>query len=169
MACCARCCSNRPLNWFPCGRSHMFYRTFYRPPIRIKPCFIAIKQWRLEADRRPRFCDGCEETVATDRSSASASFDSSPIDRYPIGCLANLPTIDCFDHPTPSGGDHVHCLGDSNEKTRTEVKVLQKQQNPYRDTLKTSRNTFKRRERPQIYRRSGQFAFALQPALWTKF
>lgn len=71
----------------------MFYRTFYRPPIRIKPCFIAIKQWRLEADRRPRFCDGCEETVATDRSSASASFDSSPIDRYPIGRLANLPTI----------------------------------------------------------------------------
>ena len=75
----------------------------------------------------------------------------------------------CFDHPAPSGGDHVHCSGDSNEKTRTEVKVLQKQQNPYRDTLKTSRNTFKRRERPQIYRRSGQFAFALQPALWTRF
>ena len=72
----------------------MFYRTFYRPPIRIKPCFIAIKQWRLEADRRPRFCDGCEETVATDRSLASASSTVAQMDHHLIGSRANNPDDD---------------------------------------------------------------------------
>ena len=45
------------------------------------------------ADRRLRFCDGCEETVATDRSLASASQTVLQMDHQLIGCHANLPII----------------------------------------------------------------------------
>ena len=50
----------------------LFY-PFYRPPIKIEQCFIAIKQWRWWQTAGRDFADGCEETVATDRSLASAS------------------------------------------------------------------------------------------------
>ena len=58
------------------------------------------------ADRRRRFCDGCEETVATDRSLASASQTVLQMDYHLIGCHAN-PANNRFDDQLPRDDDRM--------------------------------------------------------------
>ena len=60
----------------------------------MEQCFIAIRPRRWWCDRRLRFCDGCEETVATDRSLASASSTVPQMDHHLIGSRANNPDDD---------------------------------------------------------------------------
>ena len=60
----------------------------------MEQCFIAIRPRRWWCDRRLRFCDGCEETVATDRSLASASSTVAEMDHHLIGSRANNPDDD---------------------------------------------------------------------------